>query len=94
MCMLIVGTEDHSGTTLRTQLCTGHLPHCGWNENFCSVDFLRFPVVAPSTLQMDFLVRLRALIDTLTLTLPRLGNVSTLLFSHTRSLRFHTYIVI
>ena len=76
--MIVGGAEDHNGTILRAQLSTGHLPHCGWNENFCSIDFLRFPTVAPSTLQIDFLVRLRALVDILPLTFARLGNVWTL----------------
>ena len=79
---LIFRTDDHNGTTLRTQLCTGHLAHCGWNENFCSMDFLRFPAVAPSTLQIDFLVRLRALVDVLTLTFTRSGNVWIFSYPH------------
>lgn len=43
-------------------LQTGHKSNCGWTKNFCSEDFIAFPMISSENLREDFFLRFRSLI--------------------------------
>lgn len=43
-------------------LQTGHKSNCGWTKNFCSEDFIAFPMISSVNLREDFLLRFRSLV--------------------------------
>lgn len=45
-----------------TVLQTGHKSNCGWTKNFCSEDFIAFPMISSENLREDFLLRFRSLV--------------------------------
>lgn len=59
LTILFTLTDDRDGKCLRELLQHGHDAHCGWKNNGCPTDFLKYPTRSFESLNIEMLQRTR-----------------------------------
>jgi hypothetical protein len=54
--------DDYDAKRFYDLLVTGHSPHCGWNNNFSPVEFLKFPLKSCEDLQLACIQRIKSIL--------------------------------